>query len=66
LVDRLAELRMIRSLQMRVNGRTEFYDELLEGERAMEEDLLEALDQLSVRQEHIYRATRDLHDGANQ
>ncbi|MDZ4657905.1 MAG: hypothetical protein SH868_10050 [Bythopirellula sp.] len=66
LVDQLAELRMIRALQNRVNGRTEFYDKLIEGDRTQEAELLEALVQLAQRQEQIFEATRDLHQGANQ
>ena len=66
LVDQLAELRMIRALQMRVNGRTEFYDKLIEGDQTQEAELLEALNKLAERQEHIFQATRDLHQGANQ
>jgi len=66
LVDQLAELRMIRALQQRVNLRTKRYGELIEGEQALAADLLEALDQLAVRQQRIFRATRDLNSGANQ
>lgn len=60
LVDQLAELRMIRSLQMRINRRTQEFGEMIEGEQALKADLLEALDELAQRQEKIYRATRDL------
>ena len=66
LVDQLAELRMIRALQNRVNVRTEFYDKLIEGDRTQEAELLEALSALAERQEQIFEATRDLHQGANQ
>lgn len=66
LVDQLAELRMIRALQNRVNDRTEFYDNLIEGDRTQEAELLEALETLAERQEHIFEATRDLHQGNNR
>jgi hypothetical protein len=66
LVDQLAELRMIRALQLRVNRRTEDYGRMIEGEQALRRDVLEALDQLAVRQEKIFRATRDLNTEANQ
>ena len=66
LVDQLAELRMIRSLQSRINKRTKQYDELIEGNQALEIELLEALDRLSVRQERVYQATHDLDTGRNQ
>lgn len=60
LVDQLAELRMIRALQSRVNRRTEQYGAMIEGEQAMEGELLEALDSLALRQQRIFQATRDL------
>lgn len=66
LVDQLAELRMIRALQNRVNRRTEFYDQLIEGDQTREAELLEALRELADRQERIFDATRDLHQGTNQ
>jgi hypothetical protein len=66
LVDVLAELKMIRALQMRVNRRTERYSKLIDGEQAERPDLLEALDQLGGRQERIFRITRDLHLGRNR
>jgi hypothetical protein len=66
LVDQLAELRMIRALQGRVNRRTEFYDRLIEGDQTREAELLDSLRQLAVRQERIFDATRDLHQGTNQ
>jgi hypothetical protein len=65
LVDQLAELRMIRALQMRVNRRTQFYSARIEGNQTTD-DLLDLLDKLAERQEHLYKATRDLHTGANQ
>ena len=60
LVDVLAELKMIRALQMRVNGRTERYSKLIDGEQAQQADLLDALQKLAERQERIHRVTRDL------
>jgi hypothetical protein len=60
LVDLLAELKMIRALQMRVNGRTERYSKLIEGEQAEQADLLDALQKLAQRQDRIHRVTRDL------
>ena len=66
LVDQLAELRMIRALQMRINRRTKLYGELIEGEQALEAELLEALDHLADREERVFRATLDLHQGANR
>ncbi len=66
LVDQLAELRMIRVLQNRINSRTKRYDEMIEGEQALEAELLEALDRLALRQERVYQATHDLDTGRNQ
>jgi hypothetical protein len=60
LVDQLAELRMIRALQVRINRRTEQYGAMIPGEQALEDELLEALDALALRQQKIFQATRDL------
>ncbi|MEQ8211140.1 MAG: hypothetical protein RH917_15035 [Lacipirellulaceae bacterium] len=66
LVDQLAELRMIRALQNRVNKRTKRYDEMIAGEQALEAELLDALQVLAERQERIFEATHDLHTGRNR
>ena len=65
LVDKLSELRMIRALQKRVNRRTFKYDEMISGDQAVEQELLEALDRLAIRQERIFEATRDLDTNRN-
>jgi hypothetical protein len=66
LVDNLAELKMIRSLQMRVNRRTAEYGAMIQGEQADKADLLEGLQQLADRQDRIYRSTRDIVVGRNE
>lgn len=66
LVDSLEELRMVRSLQVRVNNRTESYGRLIDGPQANDPELLRALDNLADRQLRIWRATRDLGAGENQ
>ncbi len=66
LVDQLAELRMIRALQVRVNNRTKQYGALIEGEQALEDELLGLLDELALRQAKIFQATDDLDLGRNQ
>ncbi|HEX5444775.1 MAG TPA: hypothetical protein VFW87_13130, partial [Pirellulales bacterium] len=68
LVDQLAELRMIRALQMRVNKRTQEYARLVSGDegQADQPELLEALEKLSQREARIHRATRDIVLGKNQ
>jgi hypothetical protein len=66
LIDMLAELRMIRALQMRVNTRTARYSKMVEGEQAENVELVEALRRLAEREERIHRVTRDLELGRNQ
>ncbi len=66
LVDMLAELRMIRALQMRVNVRTERYSKLIDGEQASTEEMIAAVRQLAERQRRIQQITRDLDIGKNQ
>ena len=66
LVDALAELRMIRALQMRVNTRTKLYSSLIAGEQAEEPELLKSLEGLAERQQRIHQVTRDLHLGKNK
>jgi len=68
LVDKLAELKMIRSLQMRVNTRTKRYSQLLlEGAETVEEpELVEALDRLADRQRKIERAAHDIVTGRTE
>lgn len=65
LVDQIAELKMIRSLQMRINLRTQRYGKLIVGEQAETTDLLRSLEQLSDRQERVYQATADLSKKVN-
>ncbi len=66
LVDKLAELKMIRALQYRVQRRTERYSKMIDGPQAEQADLISALARLAERQERIEQATRDLHTGRNQ
>ena len=68
LVDKLAELKMIRSLQMRVNSRTKRFSKLLaEGmEQADEPELLTALERLAQRQRKIERAAHDIVTGRTE
>ncbi len=68
LVNQIAELKMIRALQMRVNTRTGRYSKLLEegSEQAQDPDLVEALQRLSEREQRIYRTTRDIVVGKNK
>jgi hypothetical protein len=65
LVDKLAELKMIRALQMRIYKRTQSYGRMIEGEQAETPELLEALEDLAKRQERVFQATADLAQGKN-
>jgi len=68
LVDKLSELKMLRTLQIRINARTRRYADLLtEGvERAEQPELLDALDRLSRRQRKIERAAHDIVSGRTE
>ncbi len=71
LVDALAELKMIRALQMRVNKRTKRYAQLLDSledpvGQADDEDLVDSLRQLSDRQQRIHNVTSDIVLGKNR
>ncbi|MEI6240844.1 MAG: hypothetical protein WCR51_10670 [Planctomycetia bacterium] len=68
LVDKISELKMIRSLQLRVNTRTKRFAQLLtEGvERAEEPELLRALERLAERQHTIERAAHDIVTGRTE
>lgn len=71
LVDKIAELKMIKALQERVNKRTTRYARLLEDDQdvvgqADSVDLVDALRQLSQRQAEIFRITRDIVLGKNK
>jgi hypothetical protein len=68
LVDRISELKMLRSLQLRVNMRTQRYSKLIGGATGQSDapELLDALQRLAEREEKIYRATRDIVLGKNQ
>ncbi len=71
LVDILAELKMIRSLQQRVNARTSRYSQLLDDPddpvgRAQQDDLRVAIGKLSELESRIQRITRDIVLGKNK
>jgi hypothetical protein len=71
LVDAIAELKMIKSLQERVNKRTVRYSRLLTDDQdpvgqAESADLAEALRKLSERQQEVFRITRDIVLGKNK
>ena len=66
LVDQLAELRMLRTLQLRINRRTKVLGRMVEGEQAQEEDILGQLQNLADRQARIQKATYDMATGRNK
>jgi hypothetical protein len=65
LVQKIAELKMIRSLQMRIYQRTQRYGQMIEGEQAEAAELIEALEELAQRQQRVHKAAADLAKGTN-
>ena len=65
LVHEFAELKLILSLQKRINKRTQRFGEMIKGEQAETPELLEALRELAERQQRVFRATADLSQGRN-
>lgn len=63
LVDILAELKMIRSLQSQINRLTRQIGLQVEGDQAVAEDTVDLLEDLSQRQQRIQEATYDLSTG---
>ena len=71
LVDALAELRLIRTLQMRINTRTSKLSELMGTKedvvgQAEEGEMRQQIRDLSVRQQKLQQITRDIVVGRNQ
>lgn len=68
LVDTIAELKMLRTLQSRINRQTGRFSQLLNenAEQAAEPELLEALGKLASRQERIERAAHDIASGRTE
>ncbi len=71
LVDKIAELRLIKSMQVRVNQRTNRYAQMLDDAedevgQATSDDLKNLLRDLAERQSRIYDITRDNVQGKNQ
>ena len=66
LVDALSELKMLRSLQLRINRITRRLSRQIDGDQAEGKDLLDQLKTLARRQAKIQEATYDLATGKNQ
>ncbi len=66
LLELVAELKMIRWMQVQVNERTKRFSKLVDDEQADKPALLEALDKLSEREQKIQKSTREISLGKNQ
>lgn len=66
LVDRLSELKMLRSLQQRINGRTKLLARGFRGEQADDPDVVDQLQELAARQARIQKTAYDLATGRNK
>jgi hypothetical protein len=65
LIDMLAELRMIRSLQLQINNRTKAYGTQYPGEQADDPDIRKELAILGGRQDKVQKVTHDIATGKN-
>lgn len=66
LLEQIAELKMIRSLQIRVNTRTQTYGKLYQGEQTVDPNITRELRNLSERQERIFEITNRMAKGDNR
>jgi hypothetical protein len=66
LLDLLAELKLLRSMQMQVNKRTKDYGATYEGEQAAETQVQGEIQQLSKRQTKIEEMLKNIATGKNQ
>ncbi|MFN7806989.1 MAG: hypothetical protein ACK5TO_23525 [Planctomycetaceae bacterium] len=66
LVDKLAELKMLRTLQLRINNRTRRLGREVEGEQAEAAEVIDQLQDLAERQARVQKATYDISTGRNK
>jgi hypothetical protein len=66
LIDKLAELRMIRAMQLRVNNRTQQWAKQYEGEVARDPAIMLELNDLGRRQLRIHNVTENIAKGRNK
>jgi hypothetical protein len=66
LLDKIAELKMILSMQIRVSTRTRIYGAQYQGEQAADPNISRELRNLSERQERIFEVTNRIAKGDNQ
>ncbi|WP_235908405.1 hypothetical protein [Roseiconus nitratireducens] len=66
LVDAIAELKLIRTMETRIKSTTQRYSGLLQSDEGSAQELLPLLKNLSERQSRLYKITRDLVMRRNQ
>lgn len=66
LIDKLAELRMIKAMQLRVNARTAQWGKRYEGEEARDSSIVQELNELGRRQLRIWNVTDNIAKGRNK
>lgn len=66
LVDQIAELKMLKTLQVRIYSRTKQIGRMIVGEQAEEQELLKQLDTLSSRQQRVQEAAYNIATKRNQ
>ncbi|RIK75585.1 MAG: hypothetical protein DCC68_20960 [Planctomycetota bacterium] len=66
LVDKLAELKMLRTMQVRVNRRLKQISELVQGDETSDPQLRKGLDELAGRQHRLVEITRDIVTGKTE
>jgi len=66
LIDKLAELRMIRAMQVRINNRTQQYARRYQGEEARDAQIVQELDELAKRQLKLWNVTDNIAKGRNK
>jgi hypothetical protein len=62
----LAELKMLRTMQVRVNRRLKQFGELVQIDETSDPQLRKGLDELAGRQERLVEITRDIVTGKTQ
>jgi len=66
LLDKIAELKMLKAMQVRVNSRTDLYSKMYQGERANTPEIQSELRDVAGRQERIFEVANKLARGDNQ
>jgi hypothetical protein len=66
LLDQIAELKMIRAMQLRINSRTTLYGRQYEGEQAGEVGVQRELRNLADRQDRLFKVTGKIASGDNR